>query len=150
MHHNPASLASQTLPILVVEDLDEDFETVVDAANDVGVTNDVVRASSFAEAQVVISASASAFSFVLLDVNLPDGVGSDLVRALRGGDLLHSTPIVVFSTSDNARDLAELYAAGVNAYHVKVLRYQDNMTTLRAIFSYWLSAVRLPGSPTDR
>ena len=139
----------QALPILVVEDLDEDYDTVVEAAWRADVSNDLVRARTLAEARSAVASSPGVYSFVLLDINLPDGLGADFIRALRQEDVLRAVPVVVFSTSDDPRDLAELYAAGASAYHVKALRYQDNLETLRTVFSYWLAAVRLPGRATS-
>ena len=34
-----------------------------------------------------------------------------------------------------------LHAAGVNAFHVKSVNYEDNLWTLEMIFNYWLRAV---------
>lgn len=136
----PPAAGPRALPILVVEDLDDDFATVVDAAQRAGVPNALVRVGTLAEAEAAVAAGA--YSFVLLDINLPDGSGADFVRALRA-DGARTLPAVVFSTSDSPRDLRELYAAGANAYHTKALRYPDNLRTLDEIFSYWLSSVLL-------
>ena len=135
-------------PVLVVEDLDDDFETVVEAADQAGVPNPLVRAGTLAEAEAAVASLPSRFGLVLLDVNLPDGSGVRLVRKLRQRDPSQAVPVVAFSTSANPRDLADLYAAGANAYHVKALRYRQNLATLTTVFDYWLSAVSLPDSPT--
>ena len=137
------------LPILVIEDLDDDYETVAEAAQQAGIPNTLVRARTLAEAQAAVAPSECEFSFVILDVNLPDGMGADFVRILRSEDALCAVPIVVFSTSDSPRDLVDLYKAGASAYHVKALRYQDNISTLKLVFSYWLSAVRLSQRATS-
>lgn len=129
-------------PVLVAEDLDDDYDTVVEAARRAGVRNPLVRAHTLAEARRLV-ASGPPFGLVLLDVNLPDGPGHELVEAIRGDARLRTTPVVVFSTSDNARDLRQLYASGANAYHVKALRHRDNLEQLAAIFHYWLGTVRL-------
>lgn len=137
--HGPCDLS-----ILVAEDLDDDYDTVVEAARQASVPNPLVRVRTMAEARsLLLEGRRPPFGFVLLDVNLPDGPGRDLVAALRADDRFQNTPVVVFSTSDNPRDLRELYAAGVNAYHVKALRHRDNLDLLAAIFDYWLRLVCL-------
>ena len=139
----------QALPILVIEDLDEDYETVVEAAQQAGIPNELIRARTLAEAKEAVAPSECEFSFVILDVNLPDGIGAEFVRVLRKQDALCAVPIVVFSTSDSPRDLVDLYKAGASAYHVKALRYHENIATLKLVFMYWLSAVRLSERATS-
>ena len=140
--HDPC--ASSTLSVLVAEDLDDDYDTVVEAARKAGVEDQLVRVRTLSEVRSLLaSAPRPRFGFVLLDVNLPDGGGLDLVRAVRADAQLGTMPVVVFSTSDNPRDLHGLYAAGANAYHVKSLRHRDNLDTLVRIFGYWLDAVCL-------
>lgn len=138
---------ARALPILVVEDLDDDFETVADAARRAGVPNPLVRVASLAGARAALAGAD--YSFVLLDVNLPDGPGTDLVRQLRSGREGRTVPVVVFSTSDSPRDRRDLYAAGANAYHAKALRHPENLRTLDDIFSYWLSSALLADRPTE-
>ena len=130
------------LPLLIAEDLDDDYQTVAEAAARADVPNPLLRIQTLAEAEALVADAAhERFGFVLLDVNLPDGPGVELVRRLRQDAAFRTTPIVVFSTSDNPRDLRELYSAGVNAYHVKALRHRENLDMLAAIFDYWLHSV---------
>ena len=132
------------LPLLIAEDLDDDYQTVAEAAERAAVPNPLVRVQTLAEAEALVSDAAHGrFGFVLLDLNLPDGMGVDLVRRLRREGAFRTTPIVVFSTSDNPRDLHALYSAGVNAYHVKALRHRENLDMLATIFDYWLGSVCL-------
>ena len=142
--HEPAPL-----PLLIAEDLDDDFQTVAEAAARADVPNPLLRIQTLAEAEALVTDAAhERFGFVLLDVNLPDGPAVDLVRLLRRDEAFQTTPIVVFSTSDNPRDLRELYSAGVNAYHVKALRHRENLDMLAAIFDYWLNSVCIDEPPT--
>ena len=137
-----------SLSVLVAEDLDDDYDTVVEAARRSGVVNPLVRVRTLAEARALLDRGLEPrVGLVLLDVNLPDGPGRDLVTAIRSDRRLQNTPVVVFSTSDNARDLRELYGAGANAYHVKALRHRDNLEQLSNVFAYWLQSVCLDESP---
>ena len=122
--------------VLVVEDLDDDFDTVAEAAEAAGAR--LVRARTLGEARALVRSSA----LVLLDVNLPDGPADAFVRAHRAAGAV--TPVVVFSTSVAPRDVRAMLAAGANAYHVKSLRQADALATLAVLFAYWLTAARLP------
>lgn len=137
--------------ILVVEDSDEDFETVLDAARGRGVVNPIFRATSGDEClQLLREAlqqpkSANAVpALVLLDLNTPRGDGRDALRDIKEDDQLRAIPLVVLSTSDNPRDLAFCYANGANAYHIKPIVHAAHLLVLEKIFAYWLNETVLP------
>ena len=132
-------------PVLVVEDSDDDFETIVDAALQVGVANRLVRAvDADGAARLLSQHLPDDFAFMLLDYRLPGRDGLSLLRQLRGDPQFAKLPIVVFSTSVNPRDREVFYDSGANAYHVKPMQYSDGVLTLAAIFVYWLNHVVLP------
>ena len=142
-------LAHNTLhPILVVEDLDDDYDTIVEAVHQTGVHNNLVRVQTLREARALLALpDPGQFRFVLLDINLPDGPGADVVRTLRKTPALRTIPVIVFSTSENPRDLRQMYEVGVNAYHVKTIRHQENLEMLSAILDYWLRTVTVDDHP---
>jgi CheY-like chemotaxis protein len=132
-------------PVLVVEDSDDDFDTVVTAAARAKVRNPLVRAADADAARRLLAADpAASFAFMLLDYNLqgPDGLAL-LDQARRDGSLA-GLPVVVFSTSVNPRDRARFFAAGASAFHVKSVQYTDCLETLESIFGQWLNHVPAP------
>jgi CheY-like chemotaxis protein len=140
-------------PILVVEDCDEDFETVLDAARRAGVPNPICRAASGDECLRLLRGATQepqwAFpAFVLLDLNSPQGDGRDVLRKIKQDERLRAILLVVLSTSANPRDLAFCYANGANAYHIKPVIHTAHLQILEKIFGYWLSGTELPTLPT--
>jgi two-component system, response regulator len=137
-----------TRHILVVEDADEDFATVLDAARRLGLPNEIRRASSGDEGVRLLRQSlhtpASLPALVLLDLNTPKGDGRDALLAIHKDDKLRALPLVVLSTSSNPRDLAFCYACGANAYHVKPVQHGAHLLVLEQLFDYWLRQVVLP------
>lgn len=135
-------------PILVVEDSDEDFETVVDAARSAGVQHPVLRATSGTEAVTLLAEAARGRDklpvLVLLDLNTPHDDGREALRNLRADSTLDKLPVVVLSASANPRDLNFCYALGANAYHVKPVEHAAHLRVLQQIFAYWLGSVVLP------
>jgi CheY-like chemotaxis protein len=138
-------------PIVVVEDSDEDFDTVQDAARLGGMLHPIVRARSGAEClrllRVRPGSSGSRDTLpllLLLDLNTPGDDGRDVLREVRSHDVLGTMPMVVLSASANARDLQFCYANGANAYHVKPVDHVLHLKVLEDIFAYWLSSVVLP------
>jgi CheY-like chemotaxis protein len=137
--------------ILVVEDSDEDFETVQDAARQGANLHPIVRAGSGTECMQLLHLCRDSQRsrdvlplLVLLDLNLPGDDGRDVLRQVRSDDMLCTLPIVVLSASSNPRDLQFCYANGANAYHVKPVIYAAHLKVLRDIFGYWLGSVVLP------
>lgn len=134
--------------VLVVEDSDEDFETVVDAALQAGLTHALRRAVSGDDCLLQLRAwaqrRASLPALVLLDLNTPAGDGRDALLQIRQDAALRALPVVVLSTSDNPRDVDFCYGAGANAFHVKPVRHAEHLRVVEAIFAYWLGHAVLP------
>ncbi len=133
--------------ILVIEDCDEDFETVLDAAEHTSVENEIRRAISGDECLKLLQESSqnknTSPALVLLDLNMPKGDGRNALQQIKRDDLFCGLPVVVLSTSDNPLDLEFCYKNGANAYHVKPVNHGDHLRVLEQIFGYWLSSVIL-------
>lgn len=132
--------------VLVLEDCDEDFETVLDAARLAGVTHEIRRAITGDECIALLRDCAPAVApvLVLLDLNTPKGDGREALRFIKEHERLRAVPLVVLTTSANPRDLGFCYDCGANAYHVKPVRHDEHLRVLGDIFGYWLRAVALP------
>jgi CheY-like chemotaxis protein len=134
--------------VLVVEDSEEDFETVLDAARRGGVVQPIVRAMSGAECLRLLDGDARRREalpvLVLMDLNTPGDDGREALREIRTDTRLDALPLVVLSASANPRDLAFCYAHGANAYHVKPVDHAQHLQVLQQIFAYWLGSVVLP------
>jgi len=146
---------TDTRPVLVVEDCDDDFDTVVDAATLANVRNRLVRATNVVEAAELLARSPMGmFAFMLLDYNLPGIDGLDFLRQACLSGLLADLPAVVLTTSVNPRDRDCFREAGASAFHVKSVAYTDCLRTLESIFDQWLNKVHALGdvktSPLER
>jgi len=130
--------------LVVVEDSDEDFETVFEAMKRSGITAEVRRATTGEAGLTLVRKLASDRSvIVLLDLNTPGTDGREALTSLKTDPALKSIPVVVFSTSANPKDVAFCYAAGANAYHVKPVRYPDHLQLIIDIVGYWFGRVAL-------
>lgn len=134
-------------PIVIVEDSDEDFDTVTEAVRKSGVVAEVRRAKTGDEClELLRGAAAVRPAVVLMDLNTPGTDGREALAAIKADPALKAYPVVVFSTSADPRDLASCYAAGANAYHVKPVRYPDHLQAVIDLLTYWLGRVALPGT----
>jgi CheY-like chemotaxis protein len=132
-------------PVLVVEDSEEDFQTVLDAARRAGLSQPIVRASSGGEClRLLRGAPRCRALLVLLDLNTHGDDGREALRVIRADDGLKTLPLVVLSASANPLDLQFCYAQGANAYHVKPVDHARHLQVLQTIFAYWLGSVVLP------
>lgn len=134
--------------VLVVEDNDGDFETVVEAMRLAGVANEVRRALSGTECleqmRGCLQDQNSLPALVLLDLNTPNDDGRSALLQMKSNEKLRSVPVVVISGSLNPRDVDFCYQQGLSAYHVKSVNHATHLHTLQIIFTYWLTMVLLP------
>ncbi len=83
---------------------------------------------------------------ILLDLNMPGLSGLETLKRIRAEKTSHATPVVIFTTSDNARDVAKSYELGANTFITKPSSYQDITRKLRIIDQYWFDISILPFS----
>jgi len=80
---------------------------------------EILEVNSAAEARKVLSRLLAKMRLVILDFNLGDGCGLELLREIRATKEGQGLPCIIVSTSDHARDIWESYKAGCNAYLIK-------------------------------
>ena len=134
--------------ILVIEDNDGDFETVVEAVRRGGIGNPLRRAtcgdSGLRMLQACVLSRSPLPALVLLDLNTPGDDSRDALRHIKQDPRLRLIPTVVLSTSANPRDVDFCYANHANAYHAKPVSYTAHLKILQDIFSYWLASALPP------
>lgn len=79
---------------------------------------------------------------VLLDLDLPDMRGFEVLDGIRGGAAGHAIPVVVLSSSEEEADLARAATGGANSYVVKPAEFEAFRDTVRRTVSYWLELHR--------
>ncbi|MGM9507681.1 response regulator [Larkinella sp. GY13] len=75
---------------------------------------------------------------LLLDLDLSEYSGFDIIERARSLSRTRLLPIVVFSTSDNPQDISQSFQLGANAYVVKPGTYQSIGQLLRRLCDFWL------------
>ncbi len=81
---------------------------------------------------------------ILLDLNMPNKNGFEVLSELKSSSVLRRIPVVVFSTSGNQGDVDRAYEEGANSYVVKPPKLDDLKQSLELIAAYWAKAARLP------
>ena len=80
---------------------------------------------------------------VLLDLNMPQMNGIEFLRELRRDPELHSTPVVVLTTSNDERDRIEAYDLNVAGYLLKPVTFSNFCDVMATLNKYW-ALVELP------
>lgn len=78
---------------------------------------------------------------VLLDLNLPKVHGRDVLQQVKASADLKTIPVMIFSSSQAACDIADSYEHGANAYLVKPLELEDLEDLVRALAAFWCNHV---------
>ena len=135
--------------LVVVEDSDEDFDTLVEAAREAGITQTIHRVDTGGDCLALlrgqrINALASWYALpalILMDLNSHGIDGREALVTIKSEPRLKDIPVVVLTTSANPKDVAFCSQAGANAYHVKPVRYDQYRLLLSGLLQYWLNAV---------
>lgn len=142
----------KTLTVLHVEDDPTLIKLVQAAFEDFGFTGEIVAARSVREASELLAARArnrEVVDLILVDMQLPDGTGLDLIRETKSDPCWCEVPVVVLSDQTTAGIINGAYALGANCYMPKNPRRGDAFDGLQTLYKLWLEYALLPKRPAD-
>lgn len=76
---------------------------------------------------------------IILDLNMPGITGVDLLKLIRSNKRLDGTPVVIFSTSAEEKDIKSVYALGANSYLQKPDSSVGMARLVERFLYYWFS-----------
>jgi len=79
---------------------------------------------------------------ILLDLSLPGLSGLDVLKRIKQIPFLRHTPVVLFSTSDDPKDVMASYEFGANAYVTKPSGYNNLINCVRTLHEFWFNQNR--------
>ena len=149
-------MISSRLPsMLLIDDSDEDYESVIWALRRVAFDDRIVRCASGDDALDLLYhrgpyADAAAWlpALIVLDLNLPGTDGREFLRQIKADEALRTIPVVVYTTSSNPRDIEYCYQIGANSYQVKPVDFEKFCASWQSLVTHWFYHVTLP--PADR
>jgi CheY-like chemotaxis protein len=80
---------------------------------------------------------------VLLDLNLPDMTGLDILARIKSDEHLKRTPVIVLTTTDDRVEIQKCYDLGCNVYITKPVDYEGFATAIRQL-GLFLSVMQVP------
>ena len=132
--------------VLLVEDNPADARLVREAVSEATVAA-VLTWAATGEAALdrLRDAAIPRPDLVLLDLNLPGTLGTEVLAAIKSDPRLLTIPVVVLSSSRARRDVADVYRLHANAYVAKPDGYDDALSLFAALGRFWMEAAVLPG-----
>lgn len=70
---------------------------------------------------------------ILLDLNLPDMSGIDILARIKNNQHLKRAPVVVLTTTDDQREIQRCYDLGANVYITKPVDYESFANAIRQL-----------------
>jgi CheY-like chemotaxis protein len=70
---------------------------------------------------------------VLLDLNLPDMTGVDILEKVKSNEHTKRSPVVVLTTTDDQREIQRCYDLGANVYITKPVDYDGFANAIRQL-----------------
>jgi CheY-like chemotaxis protein len=80
---------------------------------------------------------------VLLDLNLPDMTGVDILQQIKTNEHLKRVPVVVLTTTDDAVEVQRCYDLGCNVYITKPVNYDSFANAIRQL-GLFFSVIQVP------
>ena len=80
---------------------------------------------------------------ILLDLNLPDMSGTDILARVKSDDRLKRAPVVILTTTDDKTEIQRCYDLGCNVYITKPADYESVAGAIRQL-GLFLSVMQAP------
>lgn len=80
---------------------------------------------------------------VLLDLNLPDMTGIDILEKVKGNEHTKRSPVVVLTTTDDQTEIQRCYDLGANVYITKPVDYDGFANAIRQL-GLFFSVMQIP------
>jgi len=135
--------------LLIVEDNVADATLILEF---VRATNSTVDATVIKDGEEAMSyllqigshSSALRPDLVILDLNLPNKDGREVLSEVKNHPSLKSIPIMIFTTSQAEDDILSCYRNHANCYVTKPMELEKFAEIIKLVDRHWFRTVRLP------
>ena len=90
--------------------------------------------------------SAQRSMLILLDLNLPDMTGVDILAKVKSNPHTKRSPVIILTTTDDEREIKRCYDLGANVYITKPVNYEGFANAIQQL-GLFLAVMQVP--PTD-
>lgn len=141
--------AHQSVTIVMIEDDEGHARLIEKNIRRAGILNDVKHFTDGTSAIAYLfedphGPARNGPSLILLDLNLPDMSGTDILAKIKAADsAIRSAPVVVLTTTDDKVEIQRCYDLGCNVYITKPVNYESFAQAIRQL-GLFLSVIQVP------
>src|ERR1700710_1940845 len=144
---------SKPVTIIMIEDDEGHARLIERNIRRAGVNNEIIPFTNGTDAVKYLlgadgsgSVSAGRQLLILLDLNLPDMTGIDILQKLKANSHTKRSPVVVLTTTDDSREIQRCYDLGANVYITKPVNYDGFANAIRQL-GLFFSVMQVPQNP---
>jgi CheY-like chemotaxis protein len=136
--------------IVMIEDDEGHARLIEKNVRRAGVNNEIVPFTNGTSALDFIlgtdrsgEVSRDRYLLVLLDLNLPDMSGIDILEKIKGNEFTKRLPVVILTTTDDEREIQRCYDLGANVYITKPVDYENFAHAIRQL-GLFFAVIQIP------
>ena len=134
------SSEGRPVSIVMIEDDDGHARLIERNIRRAGVNNELIPFANGTDALAFLlgpdqsgEVSSKKQLLVLLDLNLPDMTGISILEKIKANPHTKRSPVVVLTTTDDAREIQRCYDLGANVYITKPVDYDNFANAIRQL-----------------
>ena len=143
---------TQPVTIIMIEDDEGHARLIERNIRRSGVSNEIAAFTTGADAMAYLLGNDTSGAarkgdalLILLDLNLPDMTGIDILRQIKDNKYLRTTPVVVLTTTDDSHEIKRCYELGCNVYITKPVNYESFANAIRQL-GLFFSVIQVPSA----
>ena len=143
--------AAKEVTIVMVEDDEGHARLIEKNVRRAGVNNEIVPfMNGNAALDYILGSDRTGVStqdrhlLILLDLNLPDMSGIDILEKVTSNPHAKRLPVVILTTTDDEREIQRCYDLGANVYITKPVDYDSFAHAIRQL-GLFFSVMQVPG-----
>jgi CheY-like chemotaxis protein len=141
---------ARPVTIVMVEDDDGHARLIEKNIRRAGVANEILGFTNGTDAlEFLLGADGTGQSnqgrqlLILLDLNLPDMTGIDILEKVKANEHTRRCPVVVLTTTDDQREIQRCYDLGANVYITKPVDYDGFANAIKQL-GLFFSVMQIP------
>ncbi len=141
---------AKPVSIVMIEDDEGHARLIEKNIRRAGVNNEIIPFQNGTDALAFLfgadgtgEASSRRQLLILLDLNLPDMAGVDILEKVKANLHTRRSPVIVLTTTDDSREIQRCYDLGANVYITKPVDYDGFANAIRQL-GLFFSVMQVP------